>query len=53
MFLKLFLRIREGEREHEQERGRDREGQRIRSGICTDSPEPDAGLQLTNHEIVT
>ena len=28
-------------------------GQRIRSGLCTDSREPDVGLKLMNHEIMT
>ena len=35
----------EAERERERERGRQRI-QRIRSGLCADSGEPDAGLKL-------
>ena len=33
--------------------GTDRGGQRICSGFCADSREPDAGLKLTNPEIMT
>ena len=33
--------------------GREREGQRIQSGLCADSRQPDVGLELTNHEITT
>ena len=35
------------------ERGRERGGQRIWSGLCADSSEPDSGLELTNYEIMT
>ena len=51
----LSLREREKERvcacteRGEAERG----GQRIQSGLCTNSSEPDVGLKLRNHEIVT
>ena len=39
--------------ESKQGRGREREGQRIQSRLCSDSTEPDVGLELTNCEIVT
>ena len=38
-----------GEREHGIEKGR----QRIPSRLCTISAEPDVGLELRNHEIMT
>ena len=41
------------EREHEQEGGREREGERIPSRLHSVRPEPDVGLDLTNHEIMT
>ena len=43
------------EREGEQGRGRERGGrkQRIQSGLCADSREPDSGLELTNRETMT
>ena len=44
---------RERERECKQERGRERGRERIPSGLYTVSTEPDAGLKLTNHEIMT
>ena len=56
--LSLFIHF-EGERERERERastnsGRaEREGERTPSRLCTVSTEPDAGLELTNHEIIT
>ena len=51
----LFLRERESvcEQGCKQGRGRGREIQRIQSGLCTDSREPYAGLELINHEITT
>ena len=49
----FVLFIFEREREHEQERGRERGGWGMQSGLCTDSREPDVGLELVNHEIVT
>ena len=49
----LFIHSFIFEREHEQGRGRDRVGQRIRSRLCTDSREPYAGLELMNCEIMT
>ena len=44
-------RERDREAERERETGREREG--IESRLCTDSREPDMGLHLTNHEIMT
>ena len=55
-FVKFFVFERESERErapHEQGRGRQRGRQRIPSGLRTDSRDPDAGLELTSHEIMT
>ena len=53
MFIFLFL----GQRETEHERGgADREGDtesETGSRLCAVSPEPDAGLELTDCEIVT
>ena len=53
----LFLREREREKEREREQGRSREigRYRIRSRLQTPSYQhrPDAGLELTNREIVT
>ena len=51
----LFLREREGERKHAYKpgRGRERRGQGIQSRLRAVSSEPNAGLQLTNREIVT
>ena len=57
----MFIFEREREREREREnvcvykrrRGRERGGQRIQSGLWADSREPDAGLKLGNHEIMT
>ena len=37
----------------EQGRGRERRRERIPSRLCTVSMEPDAGLELMNHEIMT
>ena len=47
--------MREKEREHEQGRGREREGDRgpEDDSVLTDSTEPDAGLELTDREIMT
>ena len=47
MFIYLFLR------ECEQGRGRERKRERISSRLCTVSTEPDVGLGLTNHKIMT
>ena len=51
-FLSLFVCFeRKTERDHEQGRGRGREG--IPSRLHTVSTEPDVGLELTNPEIMT
>ena len=42
--------------EHKWERGREREGDtesKVGSRLCADTREPDAGLELTNCEIMT
>ena len=46
----LFIYL---ERQSEQRRGREREGERIPSRLPTASVEPDSGLELTNREIMT
>ena len=48
----LFLTERERESKRKLERGRERGRHRIQSS-CADSSEPDAGLKLTNQEIMT
>ena len=48
-FFKVYL----FEIEHKQGRGRERERERIRSRLRTVSSETDAGLELTNCEIMT
>ena len=45
--------IFERERVHEREVGRERGRQRIQSRLCAESGEPDAGLELMSHEIMT
>ena len=48
--------MRETETECEQERGREREGDtepEAGPGLRAVSTEPDAGFELTNHEIMT
>ena len=52
-FLMFLLFIFERERVHEWVRGREREGQRILSGLCTDNSEPDVGLEPTNCEMMS
>ena len=53
------MRERERDRETERERedkprkGRELGGQRIQNGLCVDSRDPDAGLELMNYEIMT
>ena len=49
----FFFFERDKETEHEWGTGRERRRQRIRSRLCTDGREPDAGLKLTNREIMT
>ena len=46
-------REREREREHEQRSGTARGRERIPSRLCAVSSEPDAGLDPSNHEIMT
>ena len=54
IFLDLFiLRVREREHRYKSRRGREGERQRIPSRLCTGSMEPNVGLELTNHEIMT
>ena len=47
----MFIYLRE--REREWGRGREREGERIPSGLLTVSTEPDVVLKLMYHEIMT
>ena len=51
----FYLFLRQGETEHEQGRVRERETQESETGsrLRAVSTEPDAGLELTDHEIVT
>ena len=57
-FLSLFI-LRERQRQHNWGRGREKEGERgrergrIPSRLHIVSPEPDSGLELMNHEIMT
>ena len=44
--------VRERERERERQRKRERERERILTRLFTDGAEPDAGLDLTNCEIM-
>ena len=48
-----FERERETDREHEQGRGSVRGRERVSQTGCKVSAEPDAGLDLMNHEIMT
>ena len=54
-FLNVYSFLREKGRAHANKGGTERERgrQKIRSGLCTDSRELNAGLELTNPEIVT
>ena len=56
-FFLMFSFEKEREREtvrvHARWRGRERGGQRIPSGFCADSREPDVGLEPTSREIMT
>ena len=49
----IYFLERETESEQAGKRQREREGGRIPSRLCTVSAEPDMGLELTNHEIMT
>ena len=56
IFKCLFLRERKRERDRALQLGegqRERGRQKIQSRLCLESIEPDVGLELTNHEIVT
>ena len=53
LFLSFIYLFWERQRQHELGRGREREKHRIRSRFQAVSTEPDAGLELTNHEIMT
>ena len=53
MFIYFWEREREKVCVYKRRRGRERGGQRIQSGLWADSREPDAGLKLGNHEIMT
>ena len=55
-FLNVYLFLRQRETEHDWGRGREREGDtesEAGSRLWAISPEPYAGLELTDHEIVT
>ena len=52
-FLKHLFIFEEEKRESTNRGGAEREGDRIRRGLCADSRELDAGLELKNHEIIT
>ena len=55
-FFNVYLFLRQRETEHEQGRGREREGDtesEAGSRLRAVSTEPDTGLELTNHEIMT
>ena len=49
----IFLNVYFERERMQMGKGQREGGQRIQSGLFTDSSEPDAGLQPTNHEIVT
>ena len=54
IFLNVYLFLREREKGQRVSRGgTERGGQRIRSGLCAESREPDVGLKLTNLKIMT
>ena len=52
-FFLMFIYFLERKRERTSREGAEIGGQRIQSRLCTDSREPDAGLELTNHEMMT
>ena len=56
VFINVYLFLGQRETEHERGRGREREGDtesETGSRLRAISPEPDAGLELTDREIVT
>ena len=53
VFFYVYLFFRQRETEHEQGRGRERGRHRIRNRLQALSTEPDAGLKLTDCEIMT
>ena len=53
LLLFIFEREREKKGENKRGRGRERRGQRIQSGLCTDSSKSSVGLELTNCEVMT
>ena len=52
LFFLMFISW-EKESIHKQGKGKERGVQRIPSRLCADSREPNEGLELTNHEIMT
>ena len=50
-FFNVYLFLRESA--HSCAGGAEREGDRILSGLCADSSEPNVGLELTNYKIMT
>ena len=53
IFLKIYLFLRERVHVHEWGVGRQGGRERIPNKLCTDSAEPDMGLELSNHEVMT
>ena len=53
MFIYFWHREWERGREREQGRSREKGRQRTQSRLCTESREPNMGLKLVNHEIMT
>ena len=49
----MFIYFWERERENKQGRGTERGRKTIPKGLCADSKQHDAGLELINHEIIT
>ena len=49
----MFIYLKERERERERESTSRGGAERIPSRLCADSREPEAGLELTNTEIMT
>ena len=52
-FFSFSVFIFKRESVHRRERGGTRRGRGSEAGLCADSSKPDAGLELTNWEIVT